>query len=147
MESHMQLVIKVDLDKTDLSLPEIFGLIGDCRWTDEVREEVPAGPIVVSQGNRSLTVGEWSIEEAEVRPDSLESSYRAVASARYARPGQIEVDRFATVSRTEDGAYVQGWLHVPRTDVASPGQQTTIASSPKPPQSVFPIDKADRKVG
>lgn len=143
----MQLVIKVDLDKADLPLAEIFGMVGNCRWTDEVKEEAVAGAVVLNKDNRSLAVGEWSIEEAEARPDPLESSYRAMAIARYARPGQIEVDRFATVSRTDDGAYVQGWLHVPRTAVASPGQQTTITSSPKPPQSIFPIDKADRKVG
>jgi hypothetical protein len=131
----MELVIRVDLDKAQQLLPEIFKLIGDCRSTDEVKEEATAGAIKLAKSNGSLVVGHWEVEEAEERPSPLDSSYRAAATARYLQPNQIEVDRFATVSLTDDGAYVQGWLHVPRTDVMS---DSDSAISRKPPQSVSP---------
>lgn len=141
----MQLVIRVDLDKATQSLAEVFRLIGDCRWTDEAKEEATAeaaGPI---RDDRAHIIGEWEIEAAEEPPHPLEPSYRTVATARYARPRQIEVDRFAAVSLTNDGAYVQGWLYVPRTDVVASDHEFKIPS--KPPQSVFPTRSAGAKTG
>ena len=142
----MHLVIRVDLDKSKQPLSEIFRLIGDCNCVDE-GEEAIAGTGAPIKDDRSQAIGEWEIEEAEElkHPRGSESSYRAAAIERYARPRQIEVDRFATVSLTDDGAYVQGWLYVPRSDVESTGQET--AASRKPPQSIFPIENADRKAG
>jgi hypothetical protein len=140
----MHLVIKVDLDKTKQSLPEIFGLIANCGCADAT-EEATAGIGAPIKDDRSQVIGEWEIEDSDEPKRTLgpESSYRAAAMARYARTRQIEVDRFATVSLTDDGAYVQGWLFVPREDVASSGQEI----SRKPPQSVTPIDNSDRKTG
>lgn len=143
----MELVIRVDLDKAKQSLADVFNLIGNCRWTDEVQQDATAGAVVLNSDSGGLVVGEWNIEEAEGRPDPVESSYRAVASARYARPKQIEVDRFATVSLAGDGAYVQAWLYVPRADVACLGREPSMASSPKPPQSVIPMRKSATSAG
>lgn len=142
----MQLVIRVDLDKTKQRLPEIFRLLGNC-GADEASEGASAGAGASIKDDRSQVIGEWEIEESEESRHAIasESSYRAAAAARYARPGQIEVDRFATVSSTGDGAYVQGWLFVPRTDIASGAQQPEIAR--KPPKSVLPIENTDRKTG
>ncbi|HEY2861048.1 MAG TPA: hypothetical protein VGJ21_21745 [Terracidiphilus sp.] len=143
----MQLVIRVDLDTSKQSLPEIFRLIANCDCASEGREEAAPGSSGSILDHRAQIIGEWEIEEAEdtKRPVASESSYRAAAIARYAQPSQIEVDRFATVSLTHDGAYVQGWLHVPQTDIVSGDHEQ--APSRKPPQSVLPIDKADRRVG
>lgn len=140
----MQLVIRVDLEKSKQSLPEIFQLIGSCGCAEDTAEEATGGSI---KDARSQVIGEWEIEEVEDlrRPSGAESSYRAAAAARYAQPRQIEVDRFATVSLTQDGAYVQGWLYVPRTDIVSDGQESAVLR--KPPQSVLPIEKSDRKAG
>jgi hypothetical protein len=140
----MQLVIKVDLDKARLSLPEIFKLVGDCREQDEAMEEPALGAEGVIRDNRSHTIGEWAIEEEEQdHPNPLESPYRAAAIARYVRPGQIEVDRFASVSPAENGAYVQGWLFVPQAAINS---VTTEAMPPrKPPQSISPAPRAQEK--
>jgi hypothetical protein len=140
----MQLVIRVDLDKTNQPLPEIFRLIGSRAHTQET-SDVPgvdsAGRI---EDNRSRVIGEWEIEETgrEERQHPLEPAFRAAATERYASPGQIEVDRFATVSMADDGAYVQGWLFVPQTAVKG-----EVESSPpkKVPQSVFPIRSAGTK--
>jgi len=141
----MQLVIRVDLDKAKQSLPEIFRLIGDRRWVDEANAEAATGAAGVIKDSRSHAIGEWNIEEAENPPHPLESSYRAAATARYFRSRQIEVDRFATVSLTDDGAYVQGWLYVPQSDVESSGQEPSF--SRKPPRSVFPIRSAEATAG
>src|ERR1700676_4977486 len=116
----MQLVIRVDLDKARQPLPEIFRLIGSRASTEETMED----PVIDAAGriedNRSRVIGEWQIEEnseEQERPHPLEPAYRALATARYALPRQIEVDRFATVSMADDGAYVQGWMFVSLTDV------------------------------
>jgi hypothetical protein len=140
----MQLVIRVDLDKANLSLPEIFKLVSDCSEHDEAREEPALGAEGVIRDNRSHAIGEWAIEEEEHdHPNPLESPYRAAAIARYVRPGQIEVDRFASVSPADNGAYVQGWLFVPQ---AALGSVTTEAMPPrKPPQSIAPVPSAQQK--
>ncbi len=141
----MQLVIRVDLDKAKEQLPEIFRLIGDCAGTEETMEE----PVIDASGRifdkRSRIIGEWEItenSEREDRPHPLEPAYRAVARAQYALPGKIEVDRFARVSMTDDGGYVQGWLFIPRNAVTGSAE---VASAKKPPQSVFPIRGAETK--
>jgi hypothetical protein len=143
----MHLVIRVDLDKARQPLPEIFRLIGNRASTEETMEE----PVIDAAGriedNRSRVIGEWEIEESSDggdRPHPLEPAYRAAATARYASPRQIEVDRFATVSMANDGAYVQGWLFVPLTEVAS---QDEAAPPAKSPQSVFPICRTGTKAG
>jgi hypothetical protein len=141
----MQLVIRVDLDKADRPLPEIFKLIGDCGATAEAEEGATAGSAMPIRDHRSVVIGEWDLEEAEDGRHPLESPYRAAATARYGQPGQIEVDRFATVSLTDDGAYVQGWLFVPQSDVAAETQES--ASMRKPPQSVYPGNNAGIKAG
>jgi hypothetical protein len=142
----MQLVIKVDLDKAKLSLPEIFKLVGDCRWRHEVREEPLLGAEGPVHDEQSRAIGEWEIEDVEKdRPHPLESPYRAAAIAKYARPGQIEVDRFASVSAAENGAYVQGWLFVPQTEIGSGASEAVPPR--KPPQSATSATDASRKVG
>jgi hypothetical protein len=142
----MQLVIRVDLDKAKRSLPDIFGLIGNCRFQDEVREEAALGAAASILDDRSHAIGEWEIEDDEKdAPQPLDPLYRSTAIAKYARPGQIEVDRFAPVSAAEDGAYVQGWLFVPETEIAGP---VAGAIPPrKPPQSVSSTHNADRRAG
>jgi len=140
----MHLVIRVDLDKAKQPLPEIFRLIGSRAYA----EETVRGPGIDSAGqiedNRSHVIGEWEIEEAdrEDRQHPLEPAFRAAATERYASPGQIEVDRFATVSMADDGAYVQGWLFVPQTAVKDSDE---TAPPKKAPQSVFPIRNAGSK--
>jgi hypothetical protein len=142
----MQLVIKVDLDKAKLSLPEIFKLVGDCRWRHEVREEPLLGAEGPIHDEQSRAIGEWEIEDVEKdRPHPLETPYRAAAIAKYSRPGQIEIDRFASVSAAESGAYVQGWLFIPQTEIGSGASEA--APSRKPPQSAASTPDADRKVG
>lgn len=141
----MQLVIRVDLDKARQSLPEVFRLIGDCRRSDEIEEEAAAGAAGLIKDAGSHVIGEWDIEEPEELSRTLESSYRAVAAARYVQPKQIEVDRFATVSLTDDGAYVQGWLYVPQADIFSTSEAPAI--SRKPPQSVIPIRNRGKQAG
>ena len=138
----MQLVIRVDLDKAKQPLPEIFRLIGACCRLDQIEEAATAGAAGVIQDAASRVIGEWDVEAAEESPNALESSYRAEAVSRYVRPKQIEVDRFAAVSLTDDGAYVQGWLYVPRAEVV-PGEE--LAVSRKPPQSVVPITNARKQ--
>ena len=156
----MQLVIKVDLDKTKLSLPEIFKLLANSSEPSiepsnetgiepslehaEVREEAAVATEGVIRDDRSRAIGEWAIEDDEQdRLNPLESPYRAAAIARYVRPGQIEVDRFASVSAAENGAYVQGWLFVPQAAINS---VTTEAMPPrKPPQSISPAPRAQEK--
>lgn len=138
----MQLVIRVDLDKAKQSLPEVFRLIGDCRQSDAIEEEATAGAAGLIEDAGAHVIGEWDIEEEE-RPKALESSYRAVAAARYVRPKEIEIDRFATVSLTDDGAYVQGWLYVPQADLVSDDGKPAVFR--KPPQSVVPIGNARKQ--
>jgi hypothetical protein len=138
----MELVIRVDLEKAQQSLQEIFKLIGDCRFTDEVTEEETAGTVKLVRNGKALVVGRWEMEEAEERAHPLDSSYRAAANARYAHPNHIEVDRFATVSMADDGAYVQGWLHVPRADVADNSDGVALR---KPPQPVHPLRSPNAK--
>jgi hypothetical protein len=142
----MQLVIKVDLDKTQLSLPEIFKLVGECAAREEVREEPQFGGEGLIRDSRSHAIGEWAIEDEEIeRPNPLESPYRAAAIARYVRPGQIEVDRFASVSAADNGAFVQGWLFVPHAALNS---VTTESMPPrKPPQSASPAPQEGRRIG
>ena len=135
----MELVIRVDLDKAQQSLPELFRLIGDCRPGNEGT----GGTAGVIKNDLSHVIGEWDIEETDQAPNPLETSYRRAAVARYARPEQIEVDRFATVSLTDDGAFVQGWLHVPQADVA--GLDPSV--SRKPPVSVMPVRNITRNAG
>ncbi|UWZ83088.1 hypothetical protein [Occallatibacter riparius] len=140
----MQLVIKVDLDKTQLSLPEIFKLIGDCAAREEVREEPQFGGEGLIRDSRSHAIGEWAIEDEETeRPNPLESPYRAAAIARYVRPGQIEVDRFASVSTADNGAFVQGWLFVPQSEIGSSGADALPPR--KPPQSINSTPTAGRR--
>jgi hypothetical protein len=142
----MQLVIKVDLDKAKLSLPEIFKLLGDCAEREEVREEPQFGGEGLIRDSRSHAIGEWAVEDQESDlPNPLESPYRAAAIARYARTGQIEVDRFASVSTADNGAFVQGWLFVPHAALNS---VTTEAMPPrKPPQSIAPAPRDSRRIG
>jgi hypothetical protein len=140
----MQLVIRVDLDKAKQPLPEIFRLIGalaEHSMEDSLLDA--AGRI---EDKRSRLIGEWQIEETEKddRRHLLEPAFRAAARARYTSPGQIEVDRFATVSMADDGAFVQGWLFVPQTEVVS---RNETAPPAKPPQSAFPIRSAGTKAG
>jgi hypothetical protein len=144
----MELVIRVDLDKAKQPLPEIFRLIASRLRMEQGLED----PIVGSTGRiedyKSHIIGEWEIEEtseAKSRPHSLESAYRAAAVARYVVPGQIEVDRFATVSMSDDGAYIQGWLFVPRAEVLSSDIEATPPA--KPPQSAHPFLREETKVG
>ncbi len=142
----MQLVIRVDLDKAKQPLKEIFRLIGTRTWTEDAMNPLndAAGCI---EDNRSRAIGEWEIEEnfeAENRTHPLDHAYRSAATARYASSKQIEVDRFATVSVANDGAYVQGWLFVPRTEVES---RNEAAPPAKPPQSVFPFRGSGVKAG
>lgn len=140
----MELVIRVDMEKAQLTLPEIFKLIGDCRFTEEVKDEEAAGAVKLMSNGKPVVVGKWEVDEPEedAAPadlSSLEPAYRAVAAARYAHPHAIEVDRFATVSAADDGAYVQGWLHVPRAEVVN---TTDTAFAKKPPVSVHPLRKS-----
>ena len=137
----MQLVIRVDLDKTNQPLPEVFKLIANCASTDEAEAGI-ATPI---RDNRSTVIGEWDIEETENVRHPLESRYRAAAVARYARAGQIEIDRFATVSQAADGAYVQGWLFVPSSDVSTTTHDSAIPR--KPPQSISSARNENRNAG
>ncbi|HWE84140.1 MAG TPA: hypothetical protein VG267_04305 [Terracidiphilus sp.] len=141
----MQLVIRVELDKARQSLPEVFRLIGDCRRSDEIEEEATAGAAGLIKDDGSHVIGEWDIEEPEEPSHTLESSYRAVAAAKYVQPKQIEIDRFATVSLTDDGAYVQGWLFVPQADVATASEEPAV--SRKPPQSVVPMRNRGAQAG
>lgn len=141
----MQLVIRVDLEKTKQSLPEIFRLIGDCCGPDAIESGTTAGDAGLIRDASASVIGEWDVEEPKERPSALESSYRTLAAAKYARPQQVEVDRFATVSLTEDGAYVQGWLYVPKADVAPAGEEPAV--SRKPPQTVVPIRNGERRAG
>jgi hypothetical protein len=142
----MQLVIKVDLDKAKLALPEIFKLVGDCRWRHEVREEPMLGAEGAIHDEQSRAIGEWAIEDVEKdRPHPLETPYRAAAIAKYSRPGQIEVDRFASVSAAENGAYVQGWLFIPQTEIGSSASESVPPR--KPPQSIPSGSDANRKLG
>jgi hypothetical protein len=138
----MELVIRVDLEKAQQTLPEIFKLIGDCRFTDEVRDEETAGAVKLLKNGKSLAVGRWELEEAEENATPLDSSYREAAVARYAQPDQIEVDRFATVSLVDDGAYVQGWLHVPRAEMANGGP---AFMAKKPPQPAHPMRNSNTR--
>jgi hypothetical protein len=142
----MQLVIRVDLDKAKKPLPEVFGLIGNCRWQEEVREESGVGDSAPIQDDRSQRIGDWEIEgEEEAGPQPLDSRYRSAAMNMYARPGQIEVDRFAPVSAAADGAYVQGWLFVPESEL---GSTSADAIPPrKPPQSISSMRESERKAG
>ena len=143
----MQLVIRVDLDKAKQPLPEIFRLIGNGASSEETMRDPVVDATGRIQDNRSRVIGEWEIEEdpeTENGSHPLESAFRAAATARYASPRQIEVDRFATVSMANDGAYVQGWLFVPRADLA-PRDET--APPAKPPQSVIPMRSAGTKAG
>ncbi|HEY3706644.1 MAG TPA: hypothetical protein VGL22_16395 [Terracidiphilus sp.] len=137
----MELVIRVDMEKAQQSLAEIFKLIGDCRLTDEVKDEETAGTLTVVRNGKSLVVGTWEVEESEEQSKALDSasmepSYRAAAMARYAQPNRIEVDRFATVSQADDGAYVQGWLHVSQAEVGGSGNMTLSKKPPQPAQSL-----------
>jgi len=141
----MQLVIRVDLDKARQSLPEIFRLIGDCCPPDAIEEQAAADSAGLIQDASSRVIGEWDIEEPEEHTNALESSYRAVAAARYAQPKQVEIDRFATVSLTDEGAYVQGWLYVSQSDIANANEEPAV--SRKPPQSVVPIRNAEKRAG
>jgi hypothetical protein len=85
----MQLIIKVDLDKAKLSLPEIFKLVAECSERDEVREEPQFGWEGLIRDSRSHVIGEWTVEDEERElPNPLESPYRAAAIARYGRPGR-----------------------------------------------------------
>jgi hypothetical protein len=141
----MQLVIRVDLEKAKQPLPEIFRLIGSHARTEEAMETSMTDAAGRIQDNRSRVIGEWEVEEnseEENRPHPLAPAYRSAATARYALPGQIEVDRFATVSMADDGAYVQGWLFVPQTEVESRDETLPPA---KPPQSVLSVRTADSK--
>jgi hypothetical protein len=143
----MQLVIRVDLDKAKQPLPEIFRLIGNGASTDESMQDPVIDATGRIQDNRSRVIGEWEIEENPERENvshPLESAFRAAATARYATHRQIEVDRFATVSMANDGAYVQGWLFVPRAELAS---RDGIAPPAKPPQSVIPMRSTGTKAG
>ena len=133
----MQLVIRVDLDKAEQSLADVFKSIGDCRWTDEVQQGSTDGAVVLNKDDRPSIIGEWSLEETEATRHPLDSLFRAAATERYARPRQIEVDRFATVSLTDDGAYVEGWLYVPRAEVVSTAEESSVLK--KPPLSVVPV--------
>ena len=139
----MELVIRVDLDKTQQSLPEIFKMIGDCRHSDEAGEDATSGALRLA-GNNGSVIGHWEIEEADERPDQLDSAYRAAATARYFHPHRIEIDRFATVSPTDNGAYVQGWLYVPRADVAA---QAEVDVSRKLPKSVSALRDRSLQAG
>lgn len=141
----MQLIIKVDLDTAKQSLSEIFRLIGNCRWADEGNGQVELGAMGPVRDDRSNVIGEWIVDEADECPHAVESAYREAAIAKYVRPGQIEIDRFAPVSVAKDGAYVQGWLFVPQTRA----QLSNAVSAPpaKPPQSVSPIHPMERKAG
>jgi hypothetical protein len=138
----MELVIRVDLEKAPQPLAEIFKLIGDCRFTEEVKDEETSGAVTLVRNGKPVVVGRWEVEEAEDAADPQEVAYRAAAAARYAQPPRIEVDRFAKVSAADDGAYVQGWLHVPRADVVN-GHEGVLGK--KPPQSVVTMRKADAK--
>ena len=144
----MELVIRVDLDKAKQPLPEIFRLIASRLRMEQAMED----PVVGSTGRiediRSNVIGEWEIEdssETKDRSHALEPAYRAAAIARYVVPRQIEVDRFATVSMSNDGAYVQGWLFVPRTEILSGNIEATPPA--KPPQSAFSFRREETKAG
>jgi len=140
----VQLVIRVDLDKASQPLPEIFKLIGGHALAEEAKEDQVVNSAGRIEDNRSRVIGEWEVEEtdSEVRQHALEPAFRAAATARYASAGQIEVDRFATVSMADDGAYVQGWLFVPQAAVKDPVEATSLK---KAPQSVFPIRSTGSK--
>jgi hypothetical protein len=142
----MQLVIRVDLEKAKRPLPEIFGLIGNCRWQEEAREEAALGASAPIQDDRSHRIGEWEIEDDEQEsPQPLDARYRAAAIEKYVRPGQIEVDRFAAVSTTSAGAYVQGWLFVPESEVGTPTDE--VIPPKKLPLSISSIVNRDRRAG
>jgi hypothetical protein len=144
----MELVIRVDLDKAKQPLPEIFRLIGSRLRMEQALEDPMPGLTGRIEDNISHVIGEWEIEEAaetKGRPHSLEPAYRAAAVARYVVPRQIEVDRFATVSMANEGAYIQGWLFVPQAEVLHCGEEATPPA--KPPQSVLPIRREETKAG
>lgn len=129
----MQLVIKVDLDKARQSLAEVFRLIGNTRWAEDAAKGPTADAGGLIKDERSNAIGKWEVEETEGRAHPLESAYRAAAMMKYVQPKQIEVDRFAAVSQADGGAYVQGWLFVPRADVEAAAPEPTMGR--KPPQS------------
>ena len=144
----MELVIRVDLDKAKQPLPEIFRLIASRLRMEQALEDPMVGSSGRIEDDRSHVIGEWEIEETSEtrdRPLSLEPAYRAAAIARYAVPRQIEVDRFATVSMSNDGAYIQGWLFVPRTEVLL--GDVEAAPPAKPPQSAFSFRREETKAG
>jgi hypothetical protein len=144
----MELVIRVDLDKAKQPLPEIFRLIASHLRMEQALEDPTVGSAGRIEDNRSHVIGEWEIEdtsEIKGRSHSLEPAYRAAAIARYVEPGQIEVDRFATVSMSNDGAYIQGWLFVPRAEILF--GEIEAAPPAKPPQSTIPFRREETKAG
>jgi hypothetical protein len=144
----MELVIRVDLDRAKQPLTEIFKLIGSRLRMEQTLDDPRVGATGRIEDSRSNVIGEWEVEETpetKNRPHSLEPAYRAAAMARYALPRQIEVDRFATVSMSSDGAYIQGWLFVPRDEVIASDIEATPPA--KPPQSAFPFRREETKAG
>jgi hypothetical protein len=144
----MELVIRVDLDKAKQPLPEVFRLIASRLRMEQAMEEAVVGSTGRIEDDRSHVIGEWEVEETSETKDrshSLEPAYRAAAIARYVVPRQIEVDRFATVSMSNDGAYIQGWLFVPRTEVLFGEVEATPPA--KPPRSAFPIRREETRAG
>lgn len=144
----MELVIRVDLNKAKQPLPEIFRLIAARLRMEQAIEDPKASTSGRIEDNRSHVIGEWEIEdssETKDPPHSLEPAFRAAAIARYVVPRQIEVDRFATVSMSNDGAYIQGWLFVPRSEVLL--GDIEAAPPAKPPQSAIPFRREETRAG
>ena len=133
----MQIVIRLDLEESSPSLHEILKSAFSSGLTYETLRHPEFGASGEIKNKASRLIGSWEIEDSvssEYSPNPRVQDYRQAAVARYARPREIEVDRFASVSVEEDGAFVQGWLFVPQADLNSSDATSRPAS--KPPQSV-----------
>lgn len=144
----MQLVLRIDLEKTSQSpsgpaLSDVLRILAESIAQEDPQLCDGASGSLCDSSSRVM--GEWQVEEREERPKPQDRSYRAAAAARYAKPREVEVDRFAPVSATDGGAFVQGWLFVPQAELAAPQADKTL--SRKPPQSVRPISRGSSKTG
>ena len=134
----MQFVIRVDLDQGVPSLNEILEVALKSGWNDDTLRFPETGNAGDLEDVTSRVTGTWEIEEGSTADYSLHPltrDYRQAATARYGKPGEVEVNRFAPVSIADDGAFVQGWLFVPEAEVRSDGRDMTHSPS-KPPRSV-----------
>ena len=139
----MRLVLTIDLERP-VTLDEISAAVAKSGCPEALRDS-EVGEAGTIEGKNSGITGTWEIEQGnsgEHQPHPLTGTYRAIAKERFARPPEVVIDPFAQVSVEADGAYVQAWLHVPRSAVerSSNGQPPT-----KPPASVVMEAAKQRK--